>query len=85
MTTTADLNDLRTNIRAMLCDINPAIPADFSDTANLFDSGWMDSFAIVNLVMSIDDMFRVELDENDLTEENLENVEQITALIKRNM
>lgn len=85
MTMTADTNDLRINIRTMLCDINPAIPGDFEDTANLFDNGWMDSFAIVSLVMSIEDMFDVALDENDLTEENLENVERIVALIKRNV
>jgi len=85
MTTTADTSDLRKNFRKMLCDINPAIPGDVDDTANLFDNGWLDSFAIVNLVMSIEDIFDVALDENDLTEENLENVERIVALIKRNM
>lgn len=54
---------------------------EFSDTDSLLMLGIIDSMGVAELVAFIEDEFAVELDDDDITEENLGSVEGIAGFV----
>lgn len=53
------------------------------DAASLLESGVLDSTGVMELVAFIEETFRLNLDDADLTPENLNSIDRIHALIAR--
>jgi acyl carrier protein len=54
-----------------------AVPAD--DEASLFDSGVIDSFALMELVSSLEESLGVRVPDSDLTPRKFESIARIAA------
>ncbi len=57
------------------------IPEDTS--VNLLDSGVIDSFDIVDLIGSLEEMFGIEVDGDDIIPENFESIDAIARLVTK--
>jgi len=53
----------------------------FTDQEALLDSGILDSLSIFRLVAFLEDTFRVKIGDQEITSENLKNVETIEQLV----
>lgn len=69
-------------IISFLTEIRPEF--DFSATSNFIESGMLDSFDIVQLVVSIDNEFGISIDGQDILPENFSNIENIVHLLIKN-
>ncbi|HEX9814455.1 MAG TPA: phosphopantetheine-binding protein [Myxococcota bacterium] len=56
--------------------------SDFSTRSNLIDAG-LDSLAVTQLMLSIEEATGIWLDESLLTPENLESAETLAALVRQ--
>ncbi len=55
--------------------------SSFSDQEALLDSGILDSLSIFRLVAFLEDTFRVKIGDQEITNENLKDVETIEQLV----
>jgi len=55
--------------------------SSFTDQEALLDSGILDSLSIFRLVAFLEDTFRVKIGDQEITNENLKNVEIIEQLV----
>jgi acyl carrier protein len=55
--------------------------SSFTDQEALLDSGILDSLSIFRLVAFLEDTFRVKIGDQEITNENLKNVETIEQLV----
>lgn len=69
-------------IIGFLSEIRPEF--DFSESSNFIDEGMLDSFDIVQLVVSLDKEFRISIDGLDILPENFSNIENIVQLLIKN-
>lgn len=74
------IEDLTTKVFEILRDEILSSRSDFSARSNLIDAG-LDSLAVTQLMLSIEELTDVWLDESLLTPENLESAETLAALI----
>lgn len=58
------------------------IPAGFDDNFDLLDAGILDSLAMTNLVVFIEEKFQVHIEDHELVPANFESVVTITSLVK---
>ena len=56
-------------------------PADISPDESLFDSGTLDSFALPDLVSSLEQTFGITIPDADLNADTFESVKKIVAYI----
>ena len=52
------------------------------DETNLFMSGYLDSFSIVNLIMIFEEKFNITFDFQDVHENNFKNIDAIINLLE---
>jgi acyl carrier protein len=74
------LEELTTKVFGILRDEILTTESDFSAQSNLIDAG-LDSLAVTQLMLSIEELTGVWLDESLLTPENLESAETLSALV----
>lgn len=55
------------------------------DGDNLFDSGILDSFQVIDIVSELEDSFDIEINVEYVTEENFKTKETIIELMKKVM
>jgi len=55
--------------------------SSFTDQEALLDSGILDSLSIFRLVAFLEETFRVKIGDQEITSENLKNVETIEQLV----
>lgn len=60
---------------------NITIPENTSE--NLLTSGIIDSFDIVDLIGSLEDTFKIEIDGDDIIPENFESIDAIVKLVEK--
>ncbi len=73
---------MKTKIIAILNDIRPEF--DFSETVDDFiEAGMLDSFDLVTLVTSLDEVFEISIDGTDIVPENFSNIESIFNLLNK--
>ena len=56
-----------------------AIPAD---DESLFESGWLDSFVLTDLVSEIEDAFGIKVPDSDLRPKKFDTIEMIDAYVE---
>ena len=64
----------------LLREINEDIPQNYE--IGLIAGGYIDSFAIVNLVASLEEEFNIELEAEDIIPENFYCIQSIMVMIK---
>lgn len=64
----------------ILGEVRPDI--DFAKENQLIDGEVLDSFDIITIVMEINDVFKIEIDPEDLEAENFNSAEAIWKLIQ---
>ncbi len=69
-------------IESLLTEIRPEF--DFSKSTNFIENGMLDSFDIVQLVVSLDDEFGISIDGLDILPENFSSVDDIAELLIKN-
>jgi acyl carrier protein len=73
---------MRSKITAILSDIRPEF--DFNDSiSNFIEAGMLDSFDLVTLVTSLDEVFEISIDGTDIVPENFSNIEAILNLLNK--
>lgn len=65
----------------ILKEIRPEF--DFAASQDFISDGMLDSFDMVTLVSSLDKNFGISIDGTDIVPENFQNVETISALIRK--
>jgi acyl carrier protein len=65
-----------------LSEIRPEF--DFSESTNFIEDGMLDSFDIVQLVVSLDNEFGISIDGLDILPENFSSVKNIAELLIKN-
>lgn len=56
---------------------------DYATETSLFDNGLIDSLAVVEIVVALEDKFDVEIDAEDIIGENFNSVATIKALVEK--
>lgn len=72
---------MREQILEILSEVDERIEAGI----DLIEEGIIDSFAIVNIVMELEDAFEIEIDADEITAENFQTVENIVEMMERIM
>lgn len=77
------MNEVKQKILNLLKEkkTDAVIPEDTS--VNLLASGVIDSFDIVDLIVSLEEIFGIEVDGDDIVPENFESVDAIAKLVKK--
>ena len=70
---------MREEILQILKEVNPNI----KEGINLIESGLIDSFEVVNIVMELEEAFNIEIDAEEVVAENFESVDTIVALVEK--
>ena len=74
------IEELTATVFGILRDEILSAGSDFSARSNLIDAG-LDSLAVTQLLLSIEESTGIWLDESLLTAENLESAETLAALV----
>lgn len=72
---------MREQVLDILTKINPKIKNSIH--GNLLESGLIDSFEIINIVMALEDCFHIEIDPGLIVSDNFQTVDSIISLIER--
>ncbi|MBL8692788.1 MAG: acyl carrier protein [Planctomycetes bacterium] len=67
----------------MLLKFAPRGTKEITETTSLVKSGWVDSFALVEVVSFLEMEYGVRLPDADVVPENFENLAAIRALLDR--
>lgn len=74
------LDELQTHIFQVVRDELLTVGDDFTPASNLVDAG-LDSLAVTQLLLSIEERTGVWVDESELTPENLESTEALARCV----
>ena len=73
--------DLQNQVKEILKQIKPT--KDLSTVTDIVEGGYIDSFELMSLIMSLNETFGIEVDLDDMTPENFNTVDAIAALVAR--
>jgi acyl carrier protein len=65
----------------ILQEIRPEF--DFASSQDFMSDGMLDSFDMVTLVSALDKNYGISIDGTDIVPENFQNIQTITALIRK--
>ena len=71
---------MKEKILTILSDIRPDI--EFENEENLVSDGILESFDLVQLVAALEEEFDVEIGGRNITKENFDSLDRITALME---
>ena len=72
---------METKIKEIITELSGREITD--EKINLLADGYLDSFAIVNLIAAVEDKFGITVAAEDILPQNFATVEDIAALIER--
>ena len=72
---------MKNKILELLQEINPTYSYELSN--DFIGDGLIDSFDIINLVVSIDEVFNVSVPGTEITPENFTNIDSIAKLLEK--
>ncbi len=75
--------DIKNKVVNILCEVNPKIQDNIE--TDLLESGILDSFEIVNIVMELEMSFGIEIEPEDIAPDNFKTVGAIVKLIEKNL
>jgi acyl carrier protein len=73
---------MKNKIVAILSELRPEF--DFNEDVNFIEEGMLDSFDVVSLVSSLDEIFGISISGMDILPTNFSSIENIIALLKKN-
>lgn len=73
---------MQEKILQILSEIRPEF--DFNGVEDFFEEGMLDSFDLVTLVATLDEVFGIHIDGLDIVSENFQNIDAIVNLLKKN-
>jgi acyl carrier protein len=76
-----ELENLEEHLLELISEQLLEVPAGFDAKSNLYDAG-LDSMAIMQLLLLIEQNFGVMLPDSDLSRENFSDVRHVAALIR---
>jgi acyl carrier protein len=72
---------IKEQIINMLKEIKPT--KDLTNVTDIVEGGYMDSFELMSLIARLGDDFGIEIDVDEITPENFNSVDAITAMVTR--
>ena len=78
---TAKQDSVETRVHMVLCDL--LLMDALDPDVDLFEEGYLDSMALVNLMMALEQEFGIVIAPEDLDMEDYRNLERIKAMISR--
>lgn len=72
---------MKNKILVLLSEINPV--AEYDKSIDFISDGLLDSFDIINLVVSIDSTLGVSIPGTEIIPENFQSLDSITSLVMR--
>lgn len=72
---------IKEQIINMLKEIKPT--KDLTNVTDIIEGGYMDSFELMSLIARLGDDFGIEIDVDEITPENFNSVDAITAMVTR--
>ena len=73
--------ETREQVLAILKEVKPT--KNLENVTDMIEGGYIDSFELMSLVVRINETFSVEVGINELTPENFNSVDAISAMIER--
>ena len=73
---------MKERVLKILNDLRPEF--DFSQAVNFVEEGMLDSFDVINLVTTLDEVFGISIDGTDVLPENFSSIDAIERLLKKN-
>ena len=72
---------VKEKIGSILNEIKPT--KSLVNTKDIIEGGYLDSFELMALIMSLNENFGIEIDVDDVTPENFNSVDALAALVER--
>ena len=72
---------MKEKVLAILTDLWPDI--DFEESDGLITEGLLESFDLIQLIAVLEEEFGIEIGNRNVTTENFDSLEKITALVER--
>lgn len=76
------MENMKEQVGRILVQVKKEVESHLGDT-NLMSEGILDSLDIMNLIMTLESEFDIEIDPEDVLSENFESVEAIVALVEK--
>jgi acyl carrier protein len=73
---------MKQQIIKLLSEIRPEF--NFTEDVNLIENGYLDSFDIVTLVTSLDELYNISIPGVEILPENFSSIQSIIELLKKN-
>lgn len=73
---------IEAKVNAILCDLCGAGEDDLAADLNLFDEGLLDSFAVIQLLMELEDAFGISFNIEDLSRKMIATPLKIARLVQ---
>jgi acyl carrier protein len=73
---------MKQQIIKLLSEIRPEF--DFTENVDLIENGYLDSFDIVTLVTSLDELYNISIPGVEILPENFSTIQSIIELLKKN-
>ena len=80
-----DIHAIHEQIREFILKTSYAAADEVSNDTLIFAQGIMDSMGFISIISFIEEVFSVEIDDNDLLESNFESIDAITAFVSRKL
>lgn len=74
--------EIKNKIIEILTELRPEF--DFTGKVNFIEEGMLDSFDIINLVTTLDELYKISIDGMDIMPENFSTLDNIVSLLKKN-
>ncbi|QKF73471.1 acyl carrier protein [Aliarcobacter faecis] len=72
---------MKNKIKEVLENIRPEF--DFANSDNFLEDGLLDSFDLITLVSSLDEVFEISIEGTEMTPENFQNIDTIEKLVQK--
>ncbi len=72
---------VKEQINSILKELKPN--KNLEEIDNIIDGAYLDSFEIMNLIMMLSETFGIEIDFEEITAENFNSLDAITAMVER--
>ena len=72
---------IKEQIIAILKEVKPN--KNLEGITDIVEGGYLDSFAIMNLIMVLSETFGIEIDFEEITAENFNSIDAMVAMVER--
>lgn len=73
--------DILFQVKEILNEVKPT--KDLASVNDIVEGGYIDSFELMSLIMTLNERFDIEISLDDMTPENFNTVDSIVAMVER--